>query len=82
MRLEEKGLTMSFVPVIELPPRPLMVTGCTAARVAKEAIVMISSYSLVHSLLMLSNGCACAVSILCHMREANSWVVRGSFGNQ
>jgi squalene cyclase len=35
------GLTESFVPVRELPPRPLMVAGCTAAKVAREAMALV-----------------------------------------
>lgn len=33
-------MTESLVPVRELPPRPLTVTGCTAAKVARDAIVL------------------------------------------
>jgi hypothetical protein len=35
------GLTASFVPVMERPPRPLMVAGCTAAKVAREAMALV-----------------------------------------
>lgn len=35
----------SFVPVRELPPRPLMVAGCTAAKVARDAMAKLRSLS-------------------------------------
>jgi len=35
------GLTWSLVPLRELPPRPLMVAGCTAAKVASDAMALI-----------------------------------------
>lgn len=35
------GLRDSFVPVMELPARPLMVAGCTAAKVAREAMASV-----------------------------------------
>ena len=35
------GLTESFVPPRELPPSPLMLAGCTAAKVAREAMALV-----------------------------------------
>lgn len=38
LKLRRAGLTESFVPEMELPARPLMLIGCTAAKVAREAM--------------------------------------------
>lgn len=49
LRLWREGLTDSLVPVRELPPRPLMVAGCTTAKVARDAMALVPQLTGHHS---------------------------------